>query len=267
MSVTNIKNYRNTQDIMQGIRKQLRIVVLDCPYNTINDPQTQKLLGKITQFKINSYLDDWQYGVLPVDSGDFVGIHLLLGIENQGELEIIAGLKIMTHDRCREFGLEFSAFHALNHTPETLPHQLAIEQVVKKADEKRQSAGYICSWAVRPDAKKSRHLARFCRDISGSMLMWACQEFGIPHAIGFGVQRLKVDRYHEWLGFKPLLYGGQPLPVFTSKSYMNEVLTTSLIDAYGFSEEAKNTALEYRDLWESRIEIRGTRDDVKKEAA
>lgn len=275
MSVIDIRSAKDRQDLagnsrseqIAQTRKQLKIVVLDCPYDTVNDPLTRELLGKIAQFKINSYLDDWSYGVLPLDAGDFIGVHLLLCQDSGSGLEIVAGFKMLTHDRCREFGLEFPAFHALNGTQGTQPHHHAIERVVSAADRRGQSVGYLCSWAVRPDAKKSRTLARFCRDITTALIVKGCESQNVPYAIAYGVQRLRVDRYHESLGFKPLTLDGKSLPVFTSRSYMGEALTTALVDASSFSEEARQIAAEYQDLWDARIEIRAERAAAAKKAA
>lgn len=261
MSVIDLNQFRankglaSRSDRLAQIRGQLQIVVVDCAYDSINASDTREWLGKIAQFKINAYLDDWSDGVLPLDAGDFVGIHLLLCQQTESDLEIIAGLKLMTHDRCRRFGLVFSAFHALEGVPGTEPHREAILQLIQEADRQQTSVGYLSSWAVRPDAKRSRELARFCRDVTTAMIVQGCREFNVPHSIAFGVQRLKVERYHESLGFKPLTSGGQPLPVFTSRSYMNEALTTALADSTAFSAEAEAITEEYRDLWNARLDV------------
>jgi hypothetical protein len=93
---------------------KLKIIVLNSPYDTIQNPLTQSLLAKTIAMKIAGYRKHYPYGVLPADSYDFVATHLILCEENNGDYEPLMGMKFTTYERCKIHNLEFPILHIVD---------------------------------------------------------------------------------------------------------------------------------------------------------
>ena len=92
---------------------KLRVVVLMNPYDSLVDPEVQKLFSKIINFKIEGYLQEYPYGALPVDTYDFIANHVVLCQEKKGDLFPIMGLKFIEYNTCTMHKLQFPVFLAL----------------------------------------------------------------------------------------------------------------------------------------------------------
>ena len=53
---------------LDEINRDLKLVVIDCAYDTIYNEETQRLLGKVARLKIEAYRTAYPYGILPVSS-------------------------------------------------------------------------------------------------------------------------------------------------------------------------------------------------------
>src|SRR4051812_31740164 len=82
---------------------KLKIIVLDCAYDTISEPATQEILGKVAALKIFGYRASHGYGILPVDSTDFVGKHTIVCEETPDGDRVLAATKSITIRCCDMF--------------------------------------------------------------------------------------------------------------------------------------------------------------------
>ena len=57
---------------------KIKIVVMECPYDTWDINPTQELFGKMVSLKLAGYRARHPYGVMPVEAYDYIGIHQLV---------------------------------------------------------------------------------------------------------------------------------------------------------------------------------------------
>jgi hypothetical protein len=99
----------------------LQIVVLESPYDNMNDPLVRDLFSKIVQLKIEGYRLVYPYGVLPVDSYDFIATHHLVCREINGSYQVLMGVKYITLKKCLTHNLPFPGI-ALLRTAKAVSH-------------------------------------------------------------------------------------------------------------------------------------------------
>lgn len=240
----------------QANKDNLCIVVLKRAYDSIQDDATLRLLGKIARLKIQSYRREYPYGILPVDSVDYAGDHLLLCEKTSDGFEPLMGFKVVTHSACKLFHLEFPAFHILD-GEELHQHRLALAELLDQARRQRQEVAYIGSWTFRPDLKADPKMVQFCYDLTVAMLVHYFQDAGIPFGITFASLRFKVDRFHRFMGLEEFGYKGQPLPKFNSKAFFEEPSSASLLRTASFSAEAIRLSQLHAFMWKNRVVIAG----------
>jgi len=232
--------------------KKLRVVILDCPYDTMDHPLVQDLFPKVLALKIQGYRSEHPYGVMPVDSGDFVGCHVLLCEESDAGLNPIMGFKSITEDRCRTFQLEFPAYHLLDHT-RLFQHRKAITECLENAKKEKARVGYNGSWTMSPDARAHRDFARIVKDMSISFLALYYQTYHIKYVVAAAVVRFKVDHLKRFIGFKQIELRGKALKNFDSPAFFGEELALMFLNE--FSVKINQLAENFKDLWANRLVI------------
>jgi hypothetical protein len=87
--------------------KQLRVVVLESPYDTWELPQVEKIFSDMIGIKLRGYGRQYPYGVLPVDGADLISTHLLLC--DKDSLQPIMGIRWTSLNKCRAHYITFPA--------------------------------------------------------------------------------------------------------------------------------------------------------------
>lgn len=234
------------------IKKKLRVVVLDCAYDTIQHPRTLDLLGKIMAMKVLGYQSEYPYGVLPIDTSDFVGVHILLCEENGTTLEPLMGFKSITAQRCKIHNLPFPVFNILSGAD--LPdHRKALEIIMHEIQEKNEQVAYNSSWTIHPDIRHNPILRQLCIDMTAVFLLKYYEDYKIPHVLAGATLRFKVDRLKKFVGFEHVTLNGTKLANFECKPFFGE--TVSLMYMNRFRDEARFWANRYKPYWENRITI------------
>src|SRR5687767_7841973 len=112
--------------LMANLQDDFQIVVIDGFYDLVNREDARTWLGKLFQFKVNSYLAHYPYGIMPFVQSDLVGTHWILCKKNgSGNIQPIMGLKTIDSNRTEAFRMEFPAFWFVN-GPELESHRMAI---------------------------------------------------------------------------------------------------------------------------------------------
>lgn len=236
---------------LEAINRTLRLVVLESPYDTIEHPLAQELIGKIARMKISGYKAEYPYGATPVDTGDFVGTHLLLCEQDKnGSLEPIMGFKSITHRRCELHGMEFPAYHLIE-DGQFGEHKQLIRSLVEQAQSKNEEIAYNGSWTVRQDVRKDRALMQLCYDVTLLLLVRYYTDYRIGNVLAGATVRFKVHQFKEFMGFEYPTLHGKRLPNFPCKPFFNEEVALMLLRQ--FSPAAHRLADRYRTFWENRI--------------
>lgn len=247
--------------------KELKLVVLDCAYDTITNEHTVNLLGMIARLKITSYQDRYPPDVLPVGTSDFTATHVLLCRQGATTLEPLMGYRVDTPARCKRFSLEFPLLHNVLGAPE---NENAILDVLREADVKRESVAYLGSWTYDSAISSNKELQQICRDCSIASFVHYFSEYKLSKAITFAVLRFNVQRFHRMIGFRQMCDASNvALPTFPCLPFYGEMVSTSIISgADEFTEYAKGLAEQYRALWDTRLVLsKETITEAEKAAA
>ena len=243
---------------------KLRIVVINAPYDTLDDPLTQELLGKLVALKIAGYQKEYPYGVLPVDTGDFVGTHLIVCEELDGKLSVLMGYKSISVERCETHHLKFPIFHLLEFDP-LENYRQAVRDVLSEAASKGESVAYNASWTISPEVSRDTDLRKTCVDLTVAMMYFYYTEYKIPNIVAAAIRRFKVDRLKIFIGYNYLKLGETVLPPVMLPTFFNEV--ASVMHLREFTPEAIELSMRYLTLWEKRITLERRDSQVQKKAA
>jgi hypothetical protein len=234
--------------------RSLAVVVLRCPYDTINEERTRKLFSDLFALKVSGYRDEYPYGVLPMETADYVGTHLLICERHEDDLIPLAGFKSITWSRCQTHHLEFPIFHMTQ--GQDPAYERVIRELLSDAGTRSEEVGYNGSWTIRPDLRSNREFTHLLRDLSYMMLVRYYTEYNIPHIIAAASTRFKVDEVKKFLGFDYLRVNDVALPPIEVTSYFGEKAT--IMHLRRFTREALALAERFIPLWESKLVIEGT---------
>lgn len=229
-----------------------RVVVLDCPYDDFNRPETRQLFDQMVDVRIRGYQAAYGYGVLPLDGTDFIGTHVLFCEERAQSLRVVSTMKSVSYERCRRFNASFPAIGlALASKQE---HQVRyVEREIRDAESSGTDISYIAGWTIDPVWKhENRAEVPMLRDLYAMANVFWHMESGVRRILIGGNVRFKTDRFFERLGFE---YGrdeeGSPLPSFGASFAFGEPVI--LLGLRSHSRFAEETAGRLRPLWEERL--------------
>jgi len=227
----------------------LRFVTLDCPLERWTDPGVRAVFNEMVRLKMLGFGGHYAAHVLPVDTTDFIGYHVLTCVESVDGLHIAAAFRTVTSDRCRSFNLTFSA-ESLALQAEARAHASAVREFVGRDG----NVGYLGSWTIHPSARANPFLRAALRDdfALGAILAHR-EETGIPRMVVGATLRFKVDRLLSSVGFCPMSHEGAPLPPIAVRHLHGESVLLMSLDRPG--EDVLQRAESLRERWSARVAL------------
>lgn len=237
----------------QKLPYKLRLVVLDCPYDTIQNIETQKLFARMAALKIAGYKKEYPDGVLPLDTSDFIATHLLLCEETDDGLRPIMGFKSVMKEKCEKHRVAFPVFNLMEGI-ESAAHQSALEKLISTAVVREEQVAYNGSWTIDRKVREDRVLAQFCIDMTALMLIRHYYERGIENIVAGAVVRFHVDDFKKFMGFGSLKdEQGRDLPCVQCKFVFQE--NVKLMHLRNFNDAALRWTERNIEMWRNRIVI------------
>jgi hypothetical protein len=230
--------------------ENLQIVVVECPYDTWNTQLTQEFFFKMVALKLAGFRSRHPYGVMPVDSYDFIASHQLICRKEPGGLRVLTGFKTVSQERCAQHCLPFPMLSILEHAS-TAAHKDYIDSAIKRCAKMGISLAYSGSWTVDPRLRADAELVQTLRSIIEAAYFFYYSEQGFGEAILGGVPRLKTDVLFETWGHKRIGANGQDLPDVSVPHLQDEKI--AVMHLKEFSREVRERAEGWRALWENRI--------------
>lgn len=239
---------------------RLQIVVLDCPYASIQDPQTQKIFSKFMATKLGGYMQEYPYGVLPMDRYDMMATLLLLcEKKDDGDLEPIAVFKSTSLERCKLFNADFELMEYY-HSEGTEVYKQATLDILESAYKRGVNVGYNSSWTIQKHIREDKEKVRLARDLSFMMFANHYPHYNIEEVLITGVVKFKVDQVLTWMGFNHLKSQNTTLPPIACPFLFGE--KTAVMHLTQFSSEVKALATKYQALWNERLILGGLNQDM-----
>src|ERR1700722_15302698 len=90
-------------------KQDLQLVTLKGFYECWQQPEAQEILMKTVALKLKGYLHEYESGVLPVDTTDYVGVHHVLCKWTNGEYVPIMAYKSVGFEACSRHCIPFPA--------------------------------------------------------------------------------------------------------------------------------------------------------------
>jgi hypothetical protein len=233
--------------------ESLRLVVLDCPYETWNDPPVREWFGKMVALKLMGYQKEYPWGILPLDGSDFIGTHLMVCEEREGQLLPLLAYKSISLGRCR---IHQSTFPVLGLAMgcRSERHVAALEAILARHEADPSRLSYDGSWTIHPEARRDQQRTTLLREIMQAVHVLHHERRGTQEFLSLGAVRFKVEQFLGFWGYRPILDLSGVMDPLRLHAYFNEkVMMMHLVGE--FSPAARALAEKYRSLWGSRIEI------------
>lgn len=240
-------------ELIKSKEKQLKIIVLECPYHSFHQEITQSLFAKNVNLKIQGYKEKLFDGILPVDENDYVADHIILCWEIEDSFFPITAWKSLRVSVAENFHLKFPVLSILESCENSSLHLEVVKKIVDRSKKNGIELSYDFSWTVDPHMRKARLVPRNYKDIFTAMFVLYHQDYGIQELFASGVHKFKTDKYFESWGYKKIEFGGAPLPPLSYGHYGK--LDFSFMHMTEFSQEAKEIAQSYLPLWQQRLHI------------
>lgn len=223
-----------------------KILVLDCPYDSWETDETREWFGKIIKLKLTGYRREYPYGVLPMDTSDFIATHLVIAIEKKGQLEPVMAYRSVSHDRCQKHSLSLPVLSLMKQLSAT-QHAEEIQEIIERCEAQKKRVCYASSLAVaeeyagHPELKEILKMINVCHT----------KEDEVGEILAGGVLRFKMDRFYTFMGYRKLAHNGNLLEPLQIPFACNEI--TGFFHLKDFSPEAKAVAKKYEYMWHDRI--------------
>lgn len=252
---------------MSEFLSQIQVVVLDSPYETFFQPETQNLLSQALQLKLKSYQNVYALGVLPLDTYDFVSTHHLIGrTDPNGVFQPLMVFRTTALDRCRRHQLAFPGVAVLRASG-AVEHAVVLERRLEEWTKQNLRVSYGSGWAIAPELRVDRALREALKDLMTALLVNHEQESRTDRLVACGAARVHTDEYFQNIGYGRMREGAVELPPFRQSSLIG--VEAVLLETQKFNERALVLAQRYRSFWENRLELRATpssKPDLKKSA-
>lgn len=247
------------------MQKNLRIIVLENPYENWTQPKVPDLFKNLVELKRLGYEGFYPFGFLPLDTGDLVATHLMICEETENELIPICAYRSLSLSQCESYHLTFPAISALSKDKGSESHLQSVELVINRVKEQNKQLTFSSGWTVHPKVRKNREKVDLMKNITRAMFYLFQDEFGSHEEIGFGVPKVKTDIYFSQIGYDRMTLDGNILEPIAHTDIGGEPIV--LIHRTNFTSAAIEAAERHRELWENKISIRVEQSAKKREAA
>jgi hypothetical protein len=207
------------QDVL--CEHRLQLITIECPYDLLSQSEVQELFAKTLDLKIQGYLKEYPYGILPIDTTDFVGDHMILAQEWGGKLTPIMAQRSVSLERCQIHHLPFPGLQLLEGVENAESHRAALSHLVDKEVRKNGRITYDSSVTIHPKVRENLVLKQVVRDLIWVQHVHFHESVGTSLNITMAVTQFKMDQAFRVMGYQPLLHQQNELPALTFRNHFN----------------------------------------------
>jgi hypothetical protein len=179
---------------------KLHAVIIDNPLRLLSCDATMRLYRRALALKCERFLEEYGENILPVDTGDFVGTHLLnCERDDDGELWPITVARALSLGRCRANGIGFPPVDLLHHC-EAQQYLPEVEQAIARAETTGTDLTYFSSWTAASRYRTMHAGADSARDSFMALLTHWYTSRDMSGWLAFAVKKYKTDRYMQFMG-------------------------------------------------------------------
>lgn len=228
--------------------ESIQLIVIDNPYDQMSDPLVQKLLPQLFDLKIKGYQSKYGYGVLPLDTNDFIATHFIISSQSGNAFLPLLSYKMITYRRAQLYNLPFAPV-ALMQRPQCERHLEVMQKLVAQSERLGQDVSYIGSLSMDPEISQEREFVQFLMNLFILIHFSYSMEFNLLTGLSGATVRFKTSRLIERIGYKPLVNDGLPLPPVQIPSVKNDL--SQFFQLREFTDEARLISETYHHYWEN----------------
>lgn len=227
----------------------VRVFILESPYQTLRHSEiARSMIGKLIGVRLNAYLQDYDEGVFPLGTEDFIAHHVSVCIENNGQLTPVYSFKIMMIDKCEQLGIKHPLLSKLEDRYRATSSLQQIESFLQERQRKGATLAYFGSRSKSVEIQWEKASSILLFNVGLMSLVKASEYFKIDEFSLFGMLNKNAYQYCEMMGMNKIIAEDLIIDsLAASKAFV--------LHKEQFSSEAINIANKYSKLWENRIHI------------
>lgn len=232
----------------------LRLVIIDNPSRNWGNPLVRDLFHKVVGLKLKGYGKEYEQGVLPIDTTDFIGTHLTICQERGGALEPLIAYKSISLERCREYqpNLPFPVL-AMTQVASAKDHEEYVRRKIEECIRTGKGLRYCSAYTIQPEVRENRILVQRLKQMLVAVQINFLRMTQTHESLLMGAMRFKVDQMFRSWGYKDIELDGRTLPPFNVKSIFDQ--PAMLLRLEEFNDEVLKHLETYAELWKNRIEV------------
>ena len=242
---------------------KLCIIVLESPYQNLSLQEARVVFSNIIDVKIQGYTHIHEDGVLPVDTTDFLGTHLIVANRENPFEDIYMSYKSISYKTCEKYNVPFPFLTLLqNHAHKECAMEM--ERILKECKSKGEDLAYNTGLTMNPKIRNDENLRKILKEMITTFVVNYHNIYEIPHWATLGICKVKTDQYFIKMGLKEI--SNNPL---MSHPYLKQAESRAVISMnQEYSDYVFHTAEKYQGLWDNRITINlNNYHNLKKQAA
>lgn len=233
--------------------KNLKIVILESPYDCWNNPFVGDFLKDLIGIKLRGYGKEYPYGVIPIDGADLISTHLAVCRTSISQKLIpIMGIRWTSLKKCRLHYHNFPGLSLLQQAG-AAEHLNALENIILNIDNNGGDLFYSGSLSIDPLERTNKEQSLLIREILTMLYVNYQKERNYPELMAGGTMRFKIEKWLSSLGHLPLSTNEHELNPIRVKHLAGE--TVKVMHLKKFSFEALKIAQKWQHLWEERLHI------------
>ncbi len=236
------------------MNQRISFTVLHHPFLYWDQPETQAAMLEVIDIKrrgFGKYYD--AHRVLPLDTYDWIGTHIITFTEIDGMRRPIMSYKFIEKATCEQYGLPFNGLALFNSASDA--HKRSAEVIIESASRRGMSIGYTSSWTVDPDFRVNPGSHELLTELSVASHVLHTKTFRVNESLIGGSVKAKAPLTLQLIGYKRLrdVRTGQELPSFSFPPLAGDPTLALHIDSV--PPQAEEWAQKYSNAWEKRLEI------------
>lgn len=233
--------------------ENLKIVVLESPYDSWNDPITGNLLKDLIGVKLRGYSSEYPYGVLPVDGADLISTHICVcRIKDDGSFVPLMGFRWTSLKKCRLHYMNFPGLSLLQQA-NAPDHIAALEKIISEIDKRNSDLCYTGSLTIEPLERNTKERSIFFREMLTLMFVSYQKDTNFPEMMAGGTIRFKIEKWLSSTGHAPLMKNSIELGPINVKHLAGEQVLVMHLKEFSF--EALKIAKKWQHMWDDRLVI------------
>ena len=237
----------------EQIVERTRLVVLECPWENWENPLVRDMFAKMALLKKRGYGPHWGKGMMPVDSTDLVGDHVIACYEDEeGELHPFTAGRSIDEQKCREYHQNYPPMDYFAEDEKMKGFVDVTNKAIADLEIQNGKVSYYSSWTIDPAFRKlDRRVVQYSKDLYSALTYFYHKDYNISKFFCFAVLNFNTDKFFGAWGCERVTQNDEVLPNITVPRYSDYELAYMKLE--NFSSELQSLAAGYSHLWDSRV--------------